>query len=254
MSLGQIQHGELTLLGPSSWIKSRLSPDIMSDNSRFNFLYDDFLHLPSIGNGWVLDENDATADITKDVSTDGGIVNIQVDTTDNIEAWMQFASPLLKASLGRKFIFEMGVSMLLVGNNEGAIVCGLAEMKAADDNVWQADDTAALSDVDFVGYQTLQADGDALNAVQRISGTALATKVSGIHVPVISTVMKLGMYGDGANVTFAIDGVPNATKAAYGSTSFPLDQYLSPVLATKLGSVVTQNVKALYCLCAGDKS
>lgn len=253
MSLGKIEHAENTVIGPTSWIQTRLGPAWKDEWSKYNILYEEFQYVPALTNGWVLDESDATADITFDSAVEGGKVNIQVDTTDNIEAWMQYGCPLIKASLGRKFIFEMGISMLLVGDNEGAIVCGLGDLQAAGDDVWQADNTAALSDVDFIGFQTLQADGDALNAVQRLNGTALATKVAGIHTPVISTVMKLGMYGDGANVHFAVDGVENATKAAYGSTSFPLDQLLSPVLATKLGSAVTQNVKAVYCLCAGDR-
>jgi len=254
MSLGKIHSSEPTVIGPSAWAMSRLPPDFLGDVSNYNMIMEEFQFVPALTNGWVLDESDATADITADLTVEGGKVNIQVDTTDNIEAWIQYGCPLVKASAGRKFICEWGISMLLVGDNEGAIVCGLGEVSAAGNDVWQIDDTAALADIDFIGFQTLQANGDSLNTIQRLDGGSLATVESAVGVPVISTLMRLGIYGDGARAYFAVNGVQTATSTAYGSTDFPLDILMAPVLATKLGSAVTQDVKAMYCMCAGDKN
>jgi hypothetical protein len=106
-------------------------------------------------------------------------------------------------------------------------------------------DTGALADKDFVGFQTLHASGEEIDTVYRINGGSVVQVKDNAGTMVDDIWIKLAVVYDprGAadkKMKFFIDGVElgdSVTDAIIAAgTAFPTDEELTPVMLTKVGA------------------
>lgn len=131
-----------------------------------------------------------------------------------------------------------------VADNALAVALGLGEpgFAAADALV---DDTGALADKDFIGFQTLHASGEEIDTIYRISGGSVVQIKDNAGTMVADTWIKLGLVYDPNGATnkkikMFIDGVElgdSVTDAIIAAgTAFPTDEELTPVMLLKVGA------------------
>lgn len=179
----------------------------------------------------------------------GGACRISMDGTANDEASFgpsdASSAPYafnLTSSLG-KLAFEIRLKKSLVSNNSLAFVAGLGAAGLVADNTL-ADSTGALADTNFVGFQCLHADGDAVNFVWRKSGQTLVTGISGVAALTADTYVRLGFVYDPTEATTKrirvfVDGTENATgitSTQVSAATFPSATQLNPLVACIVGS------------------
>ena len=179
-------------LSPRLWAHvhgSALSPD--GNQNAFMF-YDDFLNFsgfsPAISGttalpsttvpgpaGYKLYADTATSacGIAPLATESGGVTQLSVGATDNHEVWLQsgnnFGAISDTAGSDKLTIFEARVRFTQVADNANAVFVGLAEegLNAADT---KADNTGVMASKDFIGFNTVQADGDSLLFSYRKAG------------------------------------------------------------------------------------
>jgi len=189
----------------------------------------------------------------------GGVVALTTDANDNDEVWIQSGddtSVLGKISdtAGSNFLtaFECRVKKSSIADNGGAMFVGLAEVGLAADNT-KADNTGVLADKDYIGFDSVQADGDAINFVYRLSGQTAVTKISGVHVPVADDFVKLGFVYDPAapasqKIKVFVNNVEQSTYvtatniATSTGSAFPDDQYLQALFGIKNGGTAAMEL------------
>jgi|LSQX01.2.fsa_nt_gb hypothetical protein len=216
--------------------------------------FEDFLTLP-------LDDttrNPANAKWVSDTAADsitlpkvvGGVVNVATGGTDNNETYIQFggaasitAAPFkITDASGKALWFEARVRALEHAD-EGVFV-GLAEEGAAVAN-FLTDNSGAVADKDFIGFNILTATPAAWNTTWRKNGQAVVTNAN--VVANADDWHYFGFFFDGeSTVTFYIDGVAHATTATTSAATFPSGELMAPIIAIKTGEAVAKNVQVDY--------
>ena len=183
-------------------------------------------------------------------STDlaGGGVRMYFDGTANDEvSWgpgdATTAPYIINTTGTGKVAFEIRIMKSIVTNNSLAFVAGLGKRGLVADNLL-ADSTGALADVDFVGFQVLQAAGATVNFVWRKTGQTLQTGISGVATLTASGYARLGFVYDpqetaSKRIRVFVDGVENATgitSTQVAAATFPSAVALNPVVGGIVGS------------------
>lgn len=180
----------------------------------------------------------------------GGVLALTTDATDNDEVWLSAGQATsvfgaISDTAGSDFltIFECRVKKASIANDVSAIFCGLAEegCAAADSKV---DNTGVMADKDYIGFDSVHADGDAINFVYKKAGQTAQTLISGVHVPVADDFVKLGFIHDPrAKASQRIKVfVNNVEQSTYGTATniaaatFPDGEELTALFGVKNGS------------------
>lgn len=196
-------------LSPRLWAKVYGSVMAADGADRLVFVGDDFLsphstnsHTEVISDVAYTAAIDSGDTIVALADEDGGVIALTTAATDNNEVWMQSGdgtSVLGKISdaAGSDFltVFECRVKKSSIADNVAAVFCGLAEEGcAAEDS--KTDDDGIMADKDYIGFDSVHADGDAINFVYRLSGATAVEKISDVHSPDADDFVKLGFVYD----------------------------------------------------------
>ena len=139
------------------------------------------------------------------------------------------------------FWFEARLKIEVLTSEIGIFI-GLGEIGLSDD-AGLVINTAEVKDEDFIGFQTLCADTDALLPVYKATGQ---TKANGTSTAITAdTYFKVGMWGDGTTITSYIDGVSKQaiTAAIITGATFPNDVAMTLALMTQTGEASESAVK-----------
>lgn len=214
--------------------------------------YEDFLTLPVDTNGdpnvgwkWTGDHSNY-AGISAGGA--GGILTLACGDTDNDESYMQLGQDgteegfVITSSSGKAVWFETRVKA--EQHADMGVFIGLAEAGCSTGN-FLTDNTGAVADKDFVGFNILTATPAAWNVTWKKNGqtvqavTSAATNADDWH--------KFAFMFDGAStVTFYVDGAAVSTVATTTATTFPSGEELQPILAIKTGEGVAKSIKVDY--------
>lgn len=259
-------------LSPRLWSRiagQSMSPDGMSNGI---FVFDDFLNfsgmvpgaslvLPSATvpgpNGYgVSIEGTTTQGSIANLATESfGVARLTASETDNHETWLagQGNTGILgmisdTAADARLTIFEARVRFGQVSDNGGAIFIGLAEPGTGANN-GKVDDTGVMADKDFIGFNTIHANGDLLSINYKKAGQTQQAVGSGTAIAA-STWYKLGMIYDPKAIStekikFFIDNIQLAdmvTATNIEAATFPDGERLSFLAGIKTGAAAAVNM------------
>ena len=164
----------------------------------------------------------------------GGADNDEV----NMEAGYGNAGMFI-ITAGKKAWFEARVWAKSVTDDDQSWFVGLAEKGlAATDGMFSDADPAVQASVDCVGFRVLEADGDELDVVHGVNGTAPTELIDGVQALTVSTWYKVGFYCDGTRVYFYVNGVQQSTSVLTTATNFPDGILLTPYISVKAESSV----------------
>lgn len=210
---------------PSIWNDCPVGK-LLADPGLGNYLFEDFhggiqggtTLVSGQRNGLIayLESNDV-ADILVQADNDG-VVLIQNDGTDADVAAItggdnkagQFYSPL--EGENKRFWFEARIAVTQIADSHTGVFIGVAQPgEAKDAGGGMTAGGAAMSDIDFIGFNILSGDGNALEFAYNEAGAGTAQTSSGLKVPVAGTFYRLGMKlvisGNSIEYRIFIDGV-----------------------------------------------
>ncbi len=264
---------ESRLFSPRLWKEAKgsmLAPDgslrgslIVEDFKTFGGLLDSDLSATVgtyIGQAGHYYSYQDTGNTIAQLATDpNGVIAISTDGTDNDECWLQpgsatSVSGMISNTAGsdKVLVFEARVRPNKVANDEMAWFVGLTqEGRAVADQ--KADNTGVLADVDFIGFDVVQADGDALNVVYNVASGASSpvTLISGVQALTAATWYNIGLIYNPREVTtkrikFFVNNVEQST---YGTgtiigtaAAFPNGEELQPLFGIKNGSAAAASL------------
>lgn len=227
---------------PSENLWKTMPQDLVTNPTKGNYLFRD--QFSTIANNvaavWHNDlqyYTGATAGSDIIIGTfQGGGVELET-TTDNEGAALAGAANY-KIALGQgRLWFEARIKQLNITDSKFNVFCGLhaAGAVAATLPLTTSD---AMNDSNFVGFQRVFADGDALDTTYKADGVTQVTVGADAITTVADTFVKVGMYFDGSVLYFYKDGIKLAdskTIPSAAGTDFPNDVNLGPILAIMAG-------------------
>ena len=257
-------------LSPAIWQAYGFIGGNFSDPSLKPFYFDDFAKFPTMASATEEDGHltyqDTGVTIKPATATDNsegefGVVEIAGNDADNDEGSLELGGGVgglvrIDPTVGERAVvaFEARIKRDSVTDNHTAFAFGIGEpgFVAADALV---DDTAAMvaAGKDFVGFQTLTASNEEVDAIYTIGGTGTVNQIEdNAGTAVADTWMKLGGVYDPNEATdqklkLFIDGVyigSSVTDAIISAgTAFPTDEEMTLVLLTKNGDAGTTEHK-----------
>ncbi len=251
-----------------------------SDPSRCRLFFDDFMSLTQAGvavatftNGTDTTpggvgirgtyDNDLDASVTATILSgeagasgqDSGVGDLQIDSggTDNDSAiigFMDFALAGLARHGGSSTVgvadevwFEARLKFDSVANNAQAWIVGMGEIGMVADLALVNDTGVIITTLDFVGWQVLNADGNAAlpvfqegSATKIVVGTGTNGTGAGTFAVAADTWIKFGYKMKGNTIIYYVDGVENSRMTVASADNFPDVNRLCPVLAQILGA------------------
>lgn len=181
-----------------------------------------------------------------------GVVVFDTNDADNEETHLELGAGVaglvrLDDTAGSRNVvcWEARIRRTTVGDNELCFAFGLGEPGFAVANAL-VDDTGAMvaAGKDFVGFQTLAASNEEIDAIYMIGGGSTVQVTDNAGTAVAATYHKLGcvfdpLQADGDKLRYFIDGseiaydtkVTDAVIAA--GTAFPTDEEMTLVLLAK---------------------
>ncbi len=238
-------------IGPSDIIWGRFKKHFGTRQSR-SFEHDftseatSFASAAGGGQGGILTYQDTGVTILGSATLDNGL-EIAGNDADNDEGNIGSSGNIAiisdaaadKALMG----FEISVSKASIGNNGLAFFAGLIETGKVAANAL-TDDHGVLPNADYVGFNSLQDDGDSLDVVYRKTDGAAQAVETNCHTMVADTFMKLGMIYDPQNsqdrkMQFFVDGVDigsYVTASDIAAATFPDGEALGWAFFTKVGT------------------
>lgn len=131
---------------------------------------------------------------------------------------------------GKPWAFEIEYDVAVVGDDDISTFVGLWEADTLDGDL-MADASQALADVNFLGFQIKQDDGNAIDTVYRKDGQAQNDHQEGAGVPTANTAIRVAMYYNGTTIAVYVDGTAKTAIAAadIAAADFPsdVDMYLT---------------------------
>jgi len=260
-------------LSPEIWQAYGFIGGVNGDPSLFPMYFDDFAGVPKMASataqGAYYTYQDTGVTIQGCAAADNsegefGVLEIAGNDADNDEGHIELGAGVHglvridpTASERSVVAFEARIKRTSVTDNHTAFAFGIGEpaFSAAEGLV---DNTAAMnaSGKDFVGFQTLTASNEEIDAIYTIGSTATVNQIKdNAGTSVADTWMKLGGVYDpreAANqkLRLFIDGVyigSSVTDAIIAAgTAFPTDEEMTLVLLTKNGDATTTE-HATYC-------
>jgi len=197
--------------------------------------------------GGMITYQDTGVTIKGSATADSGL-EIAGNDADNDEGSVGSDSQVLgtisDAAAEKKLLaFEICVKKEAVGDNGLAFFAGLMEPGKVAANAL-VDDTGAVVDADYIGFSTLNNDGDSLDAVYKKAGQTAQDVEADCKTLVADTFVKLGLVydpeaKDGNLVKFYVDGVDigsYVTATDIAAATFPDSEDLGWIFATKVGA------------------
>ena len=169
-----------------------------------------------------------------DADNDEG--SIQAAGGDGAEVYLADGNPQLT-------IFESRFKKASIADNALAFAIGLGAPGYANANAL-IDDTGALKDDDFIGFQVLHADGEILKFTYKANGQTVQVPITSLATLVADTYIKCGFILDpnapnSRRLRIFVNNVEQTTyvtQTNLEAATFPKDVALSRVLATKVGA------------------
>lgn len=203
---------------------------------------DDFLNFPALADG----DTDLyavhldTGVIMRQLAEVGGVMRVSGNDADEDEGYLTAggnAGAICRFTSGKLLCFEARVRWpTSVADGNLAVFFGLTAAQAAAQDALAAA-TGVPADINYVGFRTLAADGDGLDAVYNTSsggGETIHQEVA--QQLVANTWYKMGLKLDPVSdkVYFYADGLRvNQAGVALTATNFPNDLLLIPSLLTR---------------------
>jgi len=245
MSTIQYKDATDTLSGPSPAIWSNCPVDmLLARPDKGIYFFDDF------NGGNILTNNQAETALGRfraytgatagsDI-TDAGIVGggIKLNSTTDNEGVAIRTLPCFKIAAGEGPLwFEARLKFNTITDSRQNAFVGLATGTAVSTS-FPITTSDAMADSNFVGFQKVFADGDALDSTYKADGVTQVTVGTDAVTLVADTFVKVGMYFDGSRLYFYKDGARlSDSKAITGTagTDFPSDTVLGIVIGLMLG-------------------
>lgn len=152
----------------------------------------------------------------------GGVLALTTDGTDEDEIWIssgdgtqQLGQISDTAGADHVTAFECRYKISSITDSVMSHFVGLASPGLAAENT-AVDATGVLKTTSsFIGFRTLL-DGNSIDFIYQKASQTLVTKISGVHVPVADTFVKLGFVYDPAatadkRIKVFVDGVEQST-------------------------------------------
>ena len=271
--------------GDNEWLSPRLWQHVHGQSSSADgkqngiFIGDDFAnfggHAPAIsgtttlpsttvtgpGGYGVFTSTTTTASSITQKAGAANIVRMSAGATIESAVWITSGGgtgnigTISDASGAKKMIFEARVSLAQIGNNGGAVFVGLAEegLNAADTKA----NTGIMKDKDFIGFNTIDADGDSIDFIYRKEGEAQQTVISGVHVPVADTFVKLGFvynpaWDSAKKIRIFVDNVEQSTYVTgtnIAASTFPDGEFLSFLAGIQNGDTTAAHLDMDWWAC-----
>jgi len=180
-------------------------------------------------------QGDATAAVFNLPGT-GGIGEMVLFTSvDNEEAAVQWNCPIV-VSGGNSWGFEARVKVENITDAMATCVLGLMFRTTEQAGDVVADDGAALTDGDFVGFVRFAADGDIIDFIYDEGSQTTNVHDDDYHTAEADTYVTLGMYFNGTTIQGYINGVATGTAISaddIAAADFPTAAVVVPTLAVK---------------------
>lgn len=169
---------------------------------------------------------DTNPTITTLTTSHTGVVRLFA-TDDNNDAAIAYpknahTAGMFKFITGKKLWMEMRVATNISTGNS-TLWFGFCEEGLMAAGTILADDEAGMVDKDYVGFERISGDADALDTTYNTEsgGTSPVILGSDAVTIVATTFIKLGIYCDGTTVYFYADGVRLADSVLLTATDFP---------------------------------
>ncbi len=129
---------------------------------------------------------------------------------------------VFKFIAGRKLWMEMRVATNITTGNS-TLWFGFCEEGLLATTTLLKIDEGGMNDVDYVGFERITADADALDTTYNTASGGTSPVIVGTDAVTVvaTTFIKLGIYCDGTTVYFYADGVRLADSVLLTATDFP---------------------------------
>jgi hypothetical protein len=181
-----------------------------------------------------IDQADATAAVFNLPGTAGVGEVVLFQSVDNEEAAVQWNCPIT-VSGGNPWAFEIRLKQENVTDNRATCYAGLYARAAELSGDVIADNGAALTAADTLGFVRLEADGDIMDFIYGDSGAFVDHDADYVTVGA-NTYLTLGMHYNGTTIQGYINGVADGTAISttdIDDGDFPKATVLVPTLANK---------------------
>ena len=180
-------------------------------------------------------QGDTTAAIFNLPGTNGIGECTLFTSADNEEAAMQWNVPIT-VSGGAKWAFEVRLKCENITDARATCVAGLMFRTAEQAGDVVADNGAALTDGDFVGFVRFAADGDIIDFIYDEGSQTTNVHDDDYHTVVANTYVTLGMYFNGTTIQGYVNGTATGTAISavdIAAADFPTGAVCVPTLAVK---------------------
>lgn len=171
-----------------------------------------------------------------DAGISGGVVRLTEATNNESVAIASVALPFKIASTRGKIGFEARIATSSIANTAHNTIIGLANGRTLI--VGDPIDTAGvlISTLDFVGFQRVEADGDAMDATYQENGSTQVVSVANAVTLVADTFIKVGFVYDpqDGKLRWFVNGIANSTVVAASAitgAAFPNTNQLGLIFA-----------------------
>jgi hypothetical protein len=178
---------------------------------------------------------DTTGTINRFMGAAGIGELVILSSADNEAAEKQYNAPIV-VSGGAPWAFEARVKVTNVTDARAAAFLGLYKRAAALTGDVIADDGAALTDGDALGFCRFAADGDVFDFIYDEGSQTPNVHDDDYAIPVADTYLTLGMYYNGATIQGYLNGVATGTAisaADIAAADFPTAAIMVPTFAVK---------------------
>ena len=226
-------------------LRSRAAAALPTDAIWKNFPLDTLKAMPGAS---VLDVDFTQGEIADDIfqgDTTAAVFNLPgtagigemvlFTSADNEEAAVQWNVPIT-VSGGAKWAFETRLKCENITDAKATCVAGLMFRTAEQAGDVVADNGAALTDGDFVGFVRFAADGDIIDFVYDEGSQTTNVHDDDYHTVVANTYVTLGMYFNGTTIQGYINGTATGTAISatdIAAADFPTAAVVVPTFAVK---------------------
>ena len=260
-----------TLLTPSPaiWADAPIT-QIQCHETQGHYFFDDFLSFlePATGittpaevqAGPYRFEQTLGVTVLSLANTDHGVIQVGGNDADNDGSVMSYGHQAGMARFGDNdsVWFECRIKKVNVTDEGVGFFIGLYEgtVTPTEDTTLVADTADPDASEDFIGFSNLLADGDVVEPIYQIGGTAQVN--TGDIAIAADTYLKLGLRFKRGTLEFYLNGLKvNSTDTrALANTVFPKTNHLSPLFATKVGTAAAAVVSVDwwgFCATADDR-
>ncbi len=244
---------------PSENLWKTMPKDLITDPSKGVYFFKDTFPSAAANTAasWLGDLQVYTGSTAGSTITDANIVGggVKLETTTDNEGAAIAGLPAFKIAIGQgRLWFEARISQLNITDSKFNTFCGLHDTGAVAATL-PLTTSDAMDDANFVGFQRVFADGDALDTTYKADSVTQVTVGADAIVTEADTYVKVGMYFDGSVLYFYKNGVRLAdskTIPSAAGTDFPNDVALAPIIAIMAGHGDTCSANVDWIRCAQE--